>query len=110
MRENARVGIVASSFTNALQAAMIFEKMKRVVEKFLHKPLYNYGFLPDDGEQGNAQKTGDALSAQSPSKAFTHVTDISRTLFEMDQGEVSVLDKDAIARGFAEKLFSPSPD
>ena len=110
MRENARVGIVSSSVTSDLQAAMIYEKMKRVVEKFLHKPLYNYGFLPDDGEKGNAQKTGDARSAQSPSKAFTNVTDISRTIFEMDPGEVCALDKDGIARGFAEKLFSPSRD
>jgi len=110
MRENARVGIVTSSVTNALQAAMIFEKMKRVVEKFLHKPLYNFGFIPDDGELRNAQKTRDLRSAQSPSKAFAGVTDISRTIFEMDPGDDCVLDKDSIAQGFAEKLFAPSRD
>lgn len=108
MRENARVGIVSSNVTNALQAGMIFEKMKRVVDKFLHKPLFNYGFIPDDGEIVVPQKTHDPRSPQSFSKAFTSVTDIIRTIFEMDPGNDCALYKDSIAPGFSEKLFAPS--
>ena len=110
MRENARVGIVPSRVTNALQADVMFEKMKRVVEKFLHKPLYSYGFIHDDGEIVTAKKKRHPRSAQSPSKVFTSVTDISRSIFDMDPGDDCAFDKDTMARGFAEKLFSPSPD
>jgi flagellar biosynthesis protein FlhG len=106
MKENVRVGIVSSSVTNALQADMMFEKMKRVVEKFLHKPLYTYGFIPDDGEIVNALKKRHPRSAQSSSKVFKSITDISRTLFEMDPRGDRALGKDNTTRGFAEKLCS----
>jgi len=106
MKENVRVGIVSSSVTNALQADMMFEKMKRVVEKFLHKPLYNYGFIPDDGEIVTALKKRHYRSAQSSSKVFKSITDISRTLFEIDPRGDRALGKDTTTRGFAEKLFS----
>ena len=105
MKENVRVGIVSSSVTNASQADMIFEKMKRAVDKFLHKPLYNYGFLPDDGEIVNAFKKRDPRSVPSSSKVFASIADISRILFEVDPRGDSAFGKDT-ARGFAEKLFS----
>jgi len=108
MRENVRVGIVSCNLTNALQAAMVFEKMKRVVDKFLHKPLVNYGFIPDGGEIVAPQKTGDHRSPQTFSHNFTSVTEIIRTIFEMDPGNDCALYKDSIAPGFSEKLFAPS--
>ena len=107
MTENVRVGIVASSVTDDLQAGMIFEKMKRVVEKFLHKPLYDYGFIPDDGEIVQTVKKRHIPSEQSSSKAFASVTDISRTLIESGVGGLRAPGKGNNTRGFAEKLFIP---
>jgi flagellar biosynthesis protein FlhG len=46
--EHARVGIVASRSTLFNHADAVFEKMQRVVKKFLNKPLLNHGYLPDD--------------------------------------------------------------
>jgi flagellar biosynthesis protein FlhG len=46
--EHARVGIVASRSTLFDHADAVFEKMQRVVKKFLDKPLLNHGYLPDD--------------------------------------------------------------
>jgi len=46
--EQARVGIVASRSTLFSHADAVFGKMQRVVKKFLHKPLLNHGYLPDD--------------------------------------------------------------
>jgi len=106
MQENVRVGIVSSSVANALQADMMFEKMKRVVEKFLHKPLYNYGFIPEDGEIVSALQKRHPRSTQSSSKVFKSIIDISRTLFEMEPRGDRVLGKDSTTRGFGEKLFS----
>ena len=108
MRKNAHVGIVASSVTDALQADMMFEKMKRVVEKFLHKPLYNYGFIPDDGEIVHAQKKSQPRSGQSSTKVSTRLNAISRTIFEVNPGHVCTQGKYSINRSFAEKLFSTS--
>jgi flagellar biosynthesis protein FlhG len=107
MTENVRVGIVASSVTDDLQAGMIFEKMKRVVEKFLHKPLYDYGFIPGDGEIVQTVKKRHIPSEQSSSKAFASVTDISRTLIESGVGGLRAPGKGNNTRGFAEKLFIP---
>jgi len=106
MKENVRVGIVSSRVTNALQAGVMFEKMKRVVEKFLHKTLYNYGFIPDDGEIGAALKKRQPPVVQSSSTVFRSITAISRTLFEMPPRGEHVLGKDNRTGGFAEKLFS----
>ena len=46
--EHARVGIIASRSTLFDHADAVFEKMQRVVKKFLDKPLLNHGYLPDD--------------------------------------------------------------
>ena len=46
--ERARVGIVTSRSTLFHHADAVFEKMQRVVKKFLDKPLLNHGYLPDD--------------------------------------------------------------
>jgi MinD-like ATPase involved in chromosome partitioning or flagellar assembly len=46
--EHARVGIVTSRSTLFNHADAVFEKMQRVVKKFLNKPLLNHGYLPDD--------------------------------------------------------------
>lgn len=105
LKENARVGIVSSNVTNALQADSIFEKMNRVVKKFLHKPLYNYGFMPDDGELRCILKKQHSLHDLPPTKLFKSITDIRRTIFEMDAVGSCDHTKDSKSIGFAEKLF-----
>ena len=44
------MGIVSSRVSSVAQADTVFEKMQRVVKKFLDKPLSNYGYILDDDE------------------------------------------------------------
>ena len=106
MTTNIRVGIVVSSVTDVQQAGMIFEKMKRIVEKFLHEPLYDYGFISDIPGEGHALNEHTVSPGESSSKASTCVSDISRTLIESPPDIVCSSASDANPRGFAEKLFT----
>lgn len=105
LRENAHVGIVSCRVTGALQAGMVYEKMKRVVMKFLHKPLRNYGFIPADEETVNALRARKYPLTPS-SMIFSCITDISRALFELDPPCASAPGSDTQVRGLAERLFS----
>ena len=46
----ARVGVLASRVASPSHAEAVFAKMQQVAEKFLHKSLYSYGYLPGDTE------------------------------------------------------------
>jgi len=106
MTKNIRVGIVSSSVTDVQQAGMIFEKMKRIVEKFLDKPLYDYGFISDIGGEVHALHKHTVSAGESSSKAITCVTEISRTLIESTPDTMCSSASETNPRGFAEKLFT----
>jgi len=84
---DAHVGIVSSSIGVNNQAEAVFEKMQRIVKKFLDKPLYNYGYIPDDREI---------------------VTEISQCILGTDNNrrEESAIERNHYS--FAEKLFAKS--
>ncbi len=70
--EHARVGIVASRSTLFSHADAVFEKMQRVVKKFLNKPLLNHGYLPDDqGISGFLKRGKPAVPATPSPEAVT---------------------------------------
>jgi MinD-like ATPase involved in chromosome partitioning or flagellar assembly len=105
VRKNIRVGIVASSVTDVKQAGMIFEKMKRIVKKFLDKTLYDYGFISDISGEVHALNECSLSTGEPYSKAITCVSDISRTLIESPKGDLCSSQSDTGPRGFAERLF-----
>ena len=106
IKKNIRVGIVASRVTDVNQAGMIFEKMKRIVEKFLDKTIYDYGFISDIGGEVRALNKCSVSPGLSSSKAITCVSDISRTLIESPKGDLCSSRSDTSPRGFAERLFT----
>jgi flagellar biosynthesis protein FlhG len=72
--EQARVGIVTSRSTLFHQADAVFEKMQRVVKKFLNKPLLNHGYLPDD------QSISGFLNRDKPAVPATNSPETERCL------------------------------
>ncbi len=72
--EHARVGIVTSRSALYHHADGVFEKMQRVVKKFLNKPLLNYGYLPDD------QGINRFLNRDKPAAAATPSPETARCL------------------------------
>ena len=96
----ARVGVLASRVTSPSQAEAVFAKMQQVVDKFLHKSLYNYGYLSADTElsllldKRNAPDT-DSLSAKHP--VSPSIAGIATALLEVDA-------KQSHARGHTSSL------
>ena len=82
---DAHVGIVSSRIGDNNQAEALFEKMQRIVKKFLDKPLYDYGYIPEDREVLLSLTRRRPLVLSSPSsKTVTCVSDISRRILETD--------------------------
>jgi flagellar biosynthesis protein FlhG len=83
----ARVGVLASRVTSPSQADAVCSKMQRVAEKFLHKPLNSYGYLPGDTEQLRLLEQRklpitDSLSAQPVSPS---IASIATSLLVIDE-------------------------
>lgn len=106
---NARVGIVSSRIGDINQAEAVFEKMQRIVKKFLDKPLYHYGCIPEDREISLSLKRRRPLVLTSPSsKTVTCVSEISQCIVGTDHNreeESAFVDNPF---SFAETLFAKS--
>ena len=109
VNKNARVGIVSSRIGVPDQAEEVFEKMQRIVKKFLNKPLYNYGYIPEDTEITLSMARRKPLSLSSPSSETVKcITEISQSILEMDGRE---RDNRAVGGNhfsFTENLFNKS--
>ncbi len=82
--EDAHVGIVSSRIDASDQAEAVFGKMQRIVKKFLDKPLYNYGYIPEDAEVSLSLKKRRPLALTSPSSETTKcITKIAQSILEM---------------------------
>ena len=106
---HAHVGIVSSRIGVNNQSEAVFEKMQRIVKKFLDKPLYNYGYIPEDKEISLSLKKRRPLVLTSPtSKAVKCVAEISQCILRTDHNRREELAIVGNHFSFAEKLFEPS--
>ncbi|MEE9503633.1 MAG: AAA family ATPase [Thermodesulfobacteriota bacterium] len=109
VNKDARVGIVSSRIDAPHRAEAVFEKMQKIVKKFLDKPLYNYGYIPEDTEITLSMTRRKPLSLSSPSsETIRCITEISQSILEMDGRE---RENHAVGENqfsFTEKLFNTS--
>lgn len=109
VNKDARVGIVSSRIGAPVQAEAVFEKMQRIVKKFLDKPLYNYGYIPEDTEISLSMAMRKPLSCTAPSsKTVRCITEISQSILKMDGGEREGHSVRGNYCSLAEKLFNKS--
>ena len=109
VNKNARVGIVSSRIGVPDQAEKVFEKMQRIVKKFLNKPLYNYGYIPEDTEITLSMTRRKPLSLSSPSSETVKcITEISQSILEMDERERENRAVGGNHFSFTENLFNKS--
>lgn len=84
VNRDVRVGIVSSRISVPVQAEEVFEKMQRIAKKFLHKSLYNYGYIPEDTEISLSIARRKPLSITSPSsETIKCITGISQFILKM---------------------------
>ncbi len=83
----ARVGVLASRVTPHSQAEAVFTKMQQVVDKFLHKSLYNYGCLSRDTEFSvlpEERKSPEADPASAENSVSPSIAGIATSLLGID--------------------------
>jgi MinD-like ATPase involved in chromosome partitioning or flagellar assembly len=68
LQSTGRVGVLASRITSPAQAKSVFNKMQQVTDKFLHKSLYNYGYLSEEEQPSLLPETSDLSGSVSPSE------------------------------------------
>ena len=66
LQSTARVGVLASRITSPAQAESVFNKMQQVTDKFLHKSLYNYGYLSEKELPSLSPEQRDIAGSVSP--------------------------------------------
>jgi len=109
INREAHVGIVSSRISVPEQADAVFKKMERVVKKFLQKPLYNYGYLPEDEEISLSMAKREPLSITSPSsKTIKCIREISQSVLKMNEIRREKHPFEEKNFSFIERLFSKS--
>ena len=107
---DAQVGIVSSRIANPPQAEVVFEKMQRIVKRFLDKPLSHLGYIPEDEEIGLSMVRRKPLSHTSPSSGTVRcITEISHSILKMNGGDNEHPRYGENQGSFAERLFNKSP-
>jgi MinD-like ATPase involved in chromosome partitioning or flagellar assembly len=66
LQNTARVGVLASRITSPSQAESVFNKMQQVTDKFLHKALYNYGYLSEEEQPSMSPEQRDLSGSVFP--------------------------------------------
>ncbi|KPJ58718.1 MAG: hypothetical protein AMJ42_02735 [Deltaproteobacteria bacterium DG_8] len=109
VNRDVHIGIVSSRISVPVQAEAVFEKMQRVVKKFLHKSLYNYGYLPEDKEISLSMARREPLSITSPSSnTIKCIREISQYVLKMDGCGREKHPVEENNFSFFERLFSKS--
>jgi len=109
VNKDARVGIVSSRIDTPVQAEGVFEKMQRVVKKFLDKTLYNYGYIPEDREISLSMARRQPLSLTAPSsKTIRCIAEISQSILKISGGVREEHSVGGNHFSFAERLFNKS--
>jgi flagellar biosynthesis protein FlhG len=104
--ERARVGIVACRSTLFHHADAVFEKMQRVVQKFLDKPLLNHGYLPDDQNiSGFLNRNRPAAQASPSSETARCLAAIAQSLVPGEARQAAHPPAEA-KLALADKLFT----
>ena len=104
--EDAHVGIVSSRIDASDQAEAVFGKMQRIVKKFLDKPLYNYGYIPEDEEVSLTLKRRRPLALASPSsETMKCITKIAQSILEMNRNSREGCSIGETHFSFTERLF-----
>lgn len=90
LQSTARVGILASRITSPSQAESVFNKMHQVTDKFLHKSLYNYGYLSEDDQPSFSPEQRDLSSSDTTSEipVPTVIKSIATALLENDDNRM----------------------
>ncbi|MDX1779144.1 MAG: hypothetical protein R3339_09715, partial [Thermodesulfobacteriota bacterium] len=68
LQNTARVGVLTSRITSPSQAESVFNKMQQVTDKFLHKSLYNYGYLSEEEQPSLLPEQRDLSESVFPSE------------------------------------------
>ena len=104
--EDAHVGIVSSRIDASDQAEAVFGKMQRIVKKFLDKPLYNYGYIPEDEEVSLSLKRRRPLALTSPSsETMKCIIKIAQSILEMNRNGGEGYSIGETHFSFTERLF-----
>jgi len=107
--KSARVGILSSRIVASDQADAVFEKMQRIVKKFLDKPLYNYGYISEDREISLSMARREPLLKTSPSsQAVKCIAEISHSILKVDGNGNGEHPVDRRNFSFTERLFNKS--
>jgi MinD-like ATPase involved in chromosome partitioning or flagellar assembly len=107
LQNTVRVGVLASRITSPSQAESVFNKMQQVTDKFLHKALYNYGYLFEEEQPSMSPEQRDLSGSVSTSELPVPkaIKNIAATLLGNDDKST-----DHIAgktnRTFTENLFN----
>ena len=110
INKDAHVGIVSSRISAPDQPEAVFEKMQRIVRKFLRKPLYNYGYIPEDKEISLSMARRKPLSSTSPSsKTIECISRISQSVLKMDGYMQEGHSAEGNHCSFVERLLAKSP-
>jgi flagellar biosynthesis protein FlhG len=107
VNKDACVGIVSSGIDVPDQSEAVFEKMKKIVEKFLDKSIYNYGYIPEDTEISLSIANRKPLSLSSPSsKTVRCIKEISQSILKMYERVREEQSVEGSRSSFTERLFS----
>ena len=107
LQNSARVGVMVSRITSPSQAESVFNKMQQVTDKFLHKSLYNYGYLFEDEqsslspEQKDLSRPGSTPEIPVP----TAIKSIAAALLEKDENSPHYINGKATG-SFTDSLFN----
>ncbi len=108
LQNTARVGVLASRITSPSQAESVFNKMQRVTDKFLHKSLYNYGYLSEEEQPSMSPEQRDLSGSVYPSElpAPKAIKGIAAALLGNDDKSTDHIDGKT-NRTFTDNLFNP---
>ncbi len=106
---SARVGILSSRIVTSDQADAVFEKMQRIVKKFLDKPLDHYGYIPEDREISLSMVRREPLLKTSPcSQTVKCIAEISHSILQVDGNGNGEQPAERRNFSFTERLFNKS--
>ncbi len=107
VNQDACIGIVSSGIDAPDQSDVVFEKMQKVVRKFLDKSINHYGYIPEDPEISLSIARRKPLSISSPSsKTVRCITEISQSILRIHDRIREDNTVEGNRYGFAERLFS----
>lgn len=105
----AKVGIISSRILIPDQAEAVFEKVQRIVKKFLDKQICYYGYIPEDNEISLSMERRKPLTLTSPdSHTVKCVTEISQSILKVGSNGMGEHSDGGSRVSFAKRLLHKS--